>query len=362
MAPKVYNFHAVDATREAILLRAALCGPTGSGKTTTALILATRMVERMGLGPVYFVDAESGSGLRYAYSPRSKQGFRFKHVPMPQDDFSPAAYTAVLDYCEAEGAGVIIVDSFSHAWAGINGVLEQVDTVTEKSRSKNTFGEGWKAMTPVHNRLIQRILSSSAHVIFTLRSKAEWVLQENARGKIEPIKVGTAPIQREGVDYEPDLFFDMAAPSNVLTVTKSRCYSLPQGETFAKPGPDFADVIIDWIKDAEPAHTARTLGEAISIAVAEGVLAAEEKSPEKYKAARRKLVEWCQASGVALPRMEMAALQFKDRVAVVTGPKQPAKTEAPAVAPLDGEAPITKADVQERIEAANDGRQPGEDE
>src|SRR6185369_16167680 len=91
MAAKVYNFHAVDATRESLLLRAALCGPTGSGKTKTGLILGTRMVERLGTGPLYVIDSESKSALRYAYSPRSKQGYKFKHVAMPEDDYGPAA-------------------------------------------------------------------------------------------------------------------------------------------------------------------------------------------------------------------------------------------------------------------------------
>ena len=321
MAAKVYNFHAVDATRESLLLRAALCGPTGSGKTKTGLILGARMVERLGVGPLFVIDSESKSALRYAYSPRSKQGYKFKHLPMPEDDYSPAAYTAALDYCESEGAGVILIDSLSHAWSGINGVLEQVDLVTERSRTKNSFSEGWKTMTPIHNRLIQRVLASSAHIIFTLRAKVEWVVQENERGKREPVKVGLAPIQREGVDYEPDLFFDMTVPDNSLVVTKSRCDRLAPGEVVKRPGAEFADVIIEWMKDCEPMHGARTLGEAISIATAEGIIAAEEKSPEKYKEARRKLLMWCEASGVALPRREMAALQFKDRVAAVTGPK-----------------------------------------
>ncbi len=164
MAQRVYNFHATEATRESILLRAAICGPTGSGKTKTGLVIGTRMVERLGLGPLYVIDSENKSALRYAYSPRSRQGYRFKHVPMPEDDYGPAAYMAALDFCESQGAGVILIDSLSHAWNGINGVLEQVDQVTERSRSKNAFSEGWKAMTPVHNRLIQRILGSSAHI------------------------------------------------------------------------------------------------------------------------------------------------------------------------------------------------------
>jgi hypothetical protein len=323
MAQRVYNFHASEATRESILLRAGICGPTGSGKTKTGLIIGTRMVERLGLGPLYVIDSENKSSLRYAYSPRSKQGFRFKHVPMPEDDYSPAAYMAAMDYCESQGAGVILIDSLSHAWNGINGVLEQVDAVTAQSRSKNAFSEGWKTMTPVHNRLIQRMLGSSAHVIFTLRAKTDWVIQENERGKREPQKVGLAPVQREGVDYEPDLFFDMTVPDNVLIVSKSRCDRLTPGEVVRRPGVEFADVIIEWIEDSEPPKSARTLGEAVTLAVTEGVVAAEEKSAEKYKEAKRKLLAWCEDAGVSAARREVALAQFKERVAAIAGPKAP---------------------------------------
>lgn len=309
-----YNFHANDATRESILLRAGLCGPTGSGKTKTALVMATRMVERLGLGPVYVIDSENKSALRYAYSPRSRQGYRFKHVPMPEDDYSPAAYVAAMDFCEAQGAGVIVIDSLSHAWNGINGVLEQVDQVTERSRSRNAFAEGWKTMTPIHNRMIQRITGSGAHVIFTLRAKTDWVIQENERGKREPMKVGLAPVQRDGVDYEPDLFFDMTVPDNVLVVSKSRCDRLTPGETIKRPDVAFVDVVIDWITDTEPPTGPRTLGEALAIAVAEGIMAAEEKNAERYRDARSRLASWCASSGVSEARAAEVAAQFKERV------------------------------------------------
>ncbi len=340
MAQRIYNFTASEATRESILLRAALCGPTGSGKTKTGLILATRMVERMGLGPVFVIDSENRSALRYAYSPRSKQGYRFKHVPMPEDDYSPAAYTAALEFCESQGAGVILIDSLSHAWNGINGVLEQVDQVTERSRSKNSFSEGWKAMTPVHNRLIQRILGSSAHVFWTMRAKVDWIVGENDRGKLEPRKVGLAPIQREGVDYEPDLFFDMSAPDNTLVVSKSRCDRLAPGQVLKKPGADLANLLVEWLEDSEPAAGARTLGEAVNLAVAEGTLAAEEKSAERYKEAKRRLLAWCETAGVSQDRRELAVAQFKERVALVARPPAPAGEGTPAArASMNGADP-----------------------
>lgn len=364
-----YAFQATDATREGILLRAGLCGPTGSGKTKTALTIATRMAEVLELGPVYVLDSENKSALRYAYSPRSRQGYKFKHVPMPEDDYSPAAYTAGLDYCEAQGAGVIVIDSFSHAWNGINGVLEQVDQVTGASRSKNTFSEGWKAMTPVHNRLVQRILGSGTHVIFTLRAKSDWIIQENERGKKEPMNVGLAPIQREGITYEPDLFFDMTVPENNLIVSKSRCDRLAPGEVVKRPGPDFADVIIEWIRDSEPTQHARTLGEAITVAVAEGVAAAEKRSPDAYKAAKEKLTEWCRSNGVSKERFDVALAQFKERIAAATGPKMPAHVDAappsgrPAVSPptpppAEPVAVAPRMSDEDRLQAIDEGREP----
>ncbi len=333
MAEKKYHFQANEATRESILLRAALCGPTGSGKTKTGLILGTRMVERLGTGPLFVIDSENRSALRYAFSPRTRQGYRFKHVTMPEDDYSPHAYMAALDYCEAQGAGVILIDSLSHAWNGINGVLELVDQMTDKSRSKSSFSEGWRLMTPIQNRLIQRLSGSSAHVIFTLRAKVEWVIQENDRGKKEPIKVGLSPVQREGVDYEPDLFFDMTVPNNDLIVSKSRCDRLVPGEVFKKPGNDLCDVIIEWIQDAEPASGARSLGEAISIAVMEGIAAAEQKSTDQYARARQKLTAWCKQSGVSESRHEAAQHQLKERVAAATA-------AAKGSSPQNGSSPL----------------------
>ncbi len=332
MAAKQYQFSAPEATRESILLRAAICGPTGSGKTKTAMIIGSRMVERLKLGPMFVIDAESGSAQRYAPN-RTGSGYRFRHCAMPDDDYSPAAYTAALDYCEAQGAGVIIIDSFSHAWNGINGVLEQVDKTTAASRSHNAFSEGWKTMTPIHNRLVQRVLSSGCHVIFTLRAKVEWVMQQNERGKTEPTKIGLAPIQREGLDYEPDLFFDMTVPDNGLIVSKSRCDKLAPGERVVRPGVEFADIIVDWIQDSDTPGTARTLGEAIAVAVKEGIAAAEEKAPEKYKEAKKKLLEWCGAKGIESARAQVAAEQFKERVAAVAGPKQ-ATPDTAALEPL----------------------------
>lgn len=251
--PSPHSFAASDATREAILLRATYVGPTGSGKTLSALKLALRMSERMGLGPVFVVDSENRSALRYAYSAKTGKGYRFKHVPMPSDDYSPQSYMAAVDYCESQGAGVILVDSLSHAWNGVNGVLEQVDEITKRSRSKNSFSEGWGEMTPVQNRLIQHLLSVGCHIIWTMRSKTHYDVGKSDGGKATVTKVGMAPVQREGVDYEPDVSFEME-PGGVLYVGKSRALDvrgLAPGDHHPQPGDDFADIVIGWLEEAD---------------------------------------------------------------------------------------------------------------
>lgn len=350
---KKYTFTASDAVREGVLLRVGLCGPSGSGKTKTGLILATRMQEQLGTGPIYVIDSENRSALRYAYSPRSRDGFRFKHVPMPEDDYSPQAYTAALDYCERQGAGIVLIDSLSHVWNGINGVLEMADSITEKSRTKNTFSEGWRVMSPVYTRLVQRLISAGTHMIFTARAKTEYDMQKNDRGKVEPIKVGLAPILREGFEYEVDLWGDLSLPHNDMTVSKTRIDRVALGEVIRRPGNDFADTIVEWMKDADPQTGPRTLGEAILVAAAKGIDAAERKSPDEYVAATRELVAWCRSHGVAQARCDTAIAEVKARVASVTGGKRQAPADA--VPPSDpGSAappPETDEECARRIDA-----------
>lgn len=310
-----YSFSATDAVREQIMLRAGFCGTTGSGKTYTALLLASRMVDAMGLGPVYVIDTEHKSALRYAYSARSKQGFRFKHVPMPEDDCSPAAYLAAVEYCEDQGAGVIVIDSLSHMWNGIGGVLEQVDRTTANSRSKNQFSEGWKEWTPIHARAIERVMQARVHVIITLRAKAEWVIQENDRGKKVPERVGLAPVAREGIDYEPDMFFTMwpQGRDTMLSVDKSRALdrpSLARGAQHKNPGDDFAAEVMAWLSDGEPA--ADPLDAEVDRAVAAST------SRDAFVAARAMLIEWMREHRIPRERGDAAVQEHKNRVTAST--------------------------------------------
>src|SRR6185312_357262 len=128
---------------------------------------------------------------------------------------------------------------------------------------------------------------------------------------------------------------------NVLVVSKSRSDRLAPGTVFKKPGAELSDLIIEWIEDSEPPNGARTLGEAVNMAVAEGILAAEERSADRYKEAKRRLVTWCEGNGVSATRRDLAVGQFKERVALVAGPKvsQAAASWAGVAPPAPGSSP-----------------------
>lgn len=302
MTAKPYKFNTSDATREQIILRAAFMGPSNSGKSWTAMLTASRLAERLNLGPVYVIDSENRAALRYAKSPNTGHGFAFKHVEMPFDDFSPEAYCAAIDHCEAEGARVILIDGISQEWTDApRSVLEQVDEITEESKSKNAFGTGWREMTPRHNAFVQRILRCSAHLIATMRVKTAYEMVKNERsGKMEPKKIGLAPVQRPGVEYEFDLLFTMA--DAVLTVGKTRCDRIAPQTMIERPGPEFADLLADWIEDVDqtPAKVAPGLAKFVTDLAA-------ENAPE----ARAKLLAQMRQKREPLP-VQTAALKLFD--------------------------------------------------
>lgn len=79
-------------------------------------------------------------------------------------------------------------------------------------------------------QLVEAMLSSRCHIIATMRSKTEYILEENERGKKEPRKVGMVPVQRDGMDYEFGTVFDLGL-NHTATVSKDRT-SLFDGQVF----------------------------------------------------------------------------------------------------------------------------------
>ena len=229
------------ATKEQAKLRLALIGLAGSGKTYSSLAIATNLVEG---GRVCVIDTERGSASLYG------SGRPFDFDVLELETHEPENYVEAIEHIEAQGYDVCVIDSLTHAWSGKGGALEQVDTAQRRNGGGNSF-TAWRDVTPKHNRLVEAMLRTRMHVIATMRSKMEYVLDENEKGKKVPRKIGLAPIQREGMDYEFTVVGDMDLEHR-LSITKSRCLgAVDVGAVIEKPGTKLALSLRAWLTSGE---------------------------------------------------------------------------------------------------------------
>jgi hypothetical protein len=229
-------------------LRIAVTGPTGGGKSFTALRLAHAVAQG---GKVGVIDTENSSSSVYANAPNPDGGvFDFDVIDLSLEPgrYSPTNYVNAINAFEKAGYPVLIIDSISHAWSGEGGVLYIVDRAAEKSSSKNTF-DAWRKGTPEQQRFIDRLLNFNGHLIVTMRSKTEYVIEENERGKKVPRKVGLSPVQSDGVEYEFDIGFELDQDHR-LTVSKTRLSSLADLSPRQNPGADIGAMLLAWYNDA----------------------------------------------------------------------------------------------------------------
>jgi len=217
-------------------------GPPGSGKTKSALLLA----KHLGCKKIAGIDSERGSMKLYANT------VDFEVCEL--ESFAVERYMEAIAFAQREGFDCLIIDSMSHAWAGKDGILEFKDRRTEQSKSKDSFGAGWRDASPLHNKFIDAILAFKGHVITTLRTKMEYVLEEGANGKKVPRKIGMAPVQREGVEYEFTVVGDFIDHKKLM-ITKTRCEALDD-KVYYEPGREMAETLRAWLESASPAPAA----------------------------------------------------------------------------------------------------------
>ena len=213
-------------------LRLAITGAAGSGKTYGALLIAK------GLGgKIVLLDTENGSGDLYA-------GICDYDVGAISAPYTVDKYIDGIRQAEKLGYDIIIIDSLSHAWAGEGGLLDMQGKITDNSKSGNSY-VAWRQVTPLHNKLIETMLNSSCHIIATMRSKTEYIQTEDDYGKKKIQKVGLAPVQREGMDYEFGTVFDLNA-SHFASISKDRT-SLFDGQVF-KLSPEIGEILKTWLE------------------------------------------------------------------------------------------------------------------
>ena len=147
--------------RKAAKMRVAVAGPSGAGKTLSALYLAYGVTGDWG--KIALIDTEHGRGQFYGNRSDLEVGeYLYQELVPP---FTIERYIAIAK--EAEQAvgpdGVVIIDSFSHAWEGEGGVLDFKE-LTEQQQGKNSF-TAWSDAGKKQNTLINTLLSLNAHLL-----------------------------------------------------------------------------------------------------------------------------------------------------------------------------------------------------
>jgi hypothetical protein len=211
--------------------RLSIQGMSGSGKTWTGLSIAHGLSEGRRFA---VIDTEKGAASLYA----GHRGIQFDSCPM--DRYDPRDLERALGAAAQAGYPTVFVDSLSHFWKGTDGTLEQVD------RAKANYGgnkfAGWKDGTPMQNSMVAAILAYPGHVVCSMRSYTEWVLEGG-----KPQRVGMRPEQRKGIEYEFDVAVAMDL-DNQLEVLKSRCPDLHR-KVIKRPvgARDIAAPLLAWL-------------------------------------------------------------------------------------------------------------------
>lgn len=217
------------AERKQAKLRLALAGPSGSGKTYSALLLAKGLGGRIAV-----IDTEHGSASLYT----DIADFDVLELHAP---YSPERYVDAITAAEQAGYDVLIIDSYSHEWTGSGGCLEANEQLAHQKFRGNTWA-AWNETTPRHRKLTDKILTSSLHVICTMRSKTETVQGEGKK----ILKLGMKSEQRDGTDYEFTVVLDVTHDGHTAMASKDRTKLFDQPELVSE---DTGRRLLKWLND-----------------------------------------------------------------------------------------------------------------
>lgn len=260
------------ATKEQRKARIFLSGPSNAGKTKTSLKWARVLAGPAGT--IVLVDTENDAALDYADDPEVGE---WQHVPLPAP-YTVERYQAAIAGAMTVNPDVLIVDSSSHAWAGKGGLLGEVDAYAKRNKG-DSFG-AWRDVTPRHQDFVEGLMALPTHLIVTARAKQDYQLEQR-NGKWQPVKLGLAPIQREGLDYEFSLVGEMDADHH-LRITKHRVDAL-DGYEEDRPGPHVAQVLLDWLGQGRSAGEVveQLYGEVMDATTTAELVALREKARAK---------------------------------------------------------------------------------
>ena len=210
-----------DAVREQEKARIFIDGVSGSGKTRLSISIASFLSDG-GLFGV--IDTENRSARKFSGLPPIWGGepivppfFKVVEIGPP---FAPERFIEAYDLLVTSGSKAIVIDSATHEWSGIGGVLDIVDQAKSKYGGNQHYA--WAEGTPRHNQFLERcVLRNPVHTVVAARQKGIYAEEKDSSGKTRIKKIGTAPVTREMFEFEFDVQIDLELSHN-LCVTKSR--------------------------------------------------------------------------------------------------------------------------------------------
>ncbi len=179
-----------QSERKQAKIKLAIQGCSGSGKTYSALLLAYGLINDWS--KIAIIDTENGSADLYAH-------LGSYQVLSMKPPYSPERYIQAIETCVKSGIECIIIDSISQCWEFL---LEY-----HASLSGNSFAN-WALVGKRQKKFVDAILQAESHLIATIRTKQDYVLNQKD-GKYVPEKVGLKSVQRDGLDYEFTIVFDI---------------------------------------------------------------------------------------------------------------------------------------------------------
>lgn len=216
------------AVRENVPLLIGIAGPTGSGKTLSALKMA-RGLAGGDDSRIFVLDTESERAKHYAPAKGEQPSaakFGFRHADL-RPPFAPQAYRDAVMAAEAAGAAVILVDSTSHVWAGDGGCLDWQEQEVNRMAGDNWAKReavkmaGWIKPKASHKRMVSAFLCCRAHIIFCLRAEEKLLMKTETddRGKRTTVIVPAADrpiLERWQPICEKNFMYEMTVSLLVL--------------------------------------------------------------------------------------------------------------------------------------------------
>ena len=286
------------AKREQVWLKVLLSGASGSGKSYSALRLATGVAKKCG-GSIAYIGTEGSRDLYYANE------FDYDLIQL-EDPFTIDKYLEALKAAIDEGYKVVIIDSLTHEWNWLND--------THDKMPGNSF-QNWGKLKPKHRAFIETILASPIHVIATARGKDEWIL-EDRNGKQVPTKVGMGAQQDKNISYEYTVSLMIAQDTHVASADKDNTH-LFEGRYEVLTEKD-GEKLYDWANEGDAPATPKPMPKFET---------AEIDDEEKLRQVKKDIIALCNELGGTKNKPMMAELKKYIASGNPNGIKELAKAE-----------------------------------